>query len=314
VIDYEREGASTVSTHLHSLGYVGIETNAIDTLRETAERIFGFQLVDSSDDELYLRIDDRHHRIALRRSEADALAYLGWEVRNGLEFTQSVEHLRSKDVEVTLASAADCTERHVEQMAFFSDPAGFRHEIFYGMNVTFRSFVPGREHGGFVTGGSGLGHAVVAVPDAASMHDFLLNTLNFNLTDIVHGEYGTARFYHLNSRHHSLATLDIPGMVGLDHIMVEAAELDDVGIANDLVAARIEDVGDIFYRLSLGRHSTDRMTSIYIGTQSGFSLEYGWGGRMLDTSTWSVVGTEAHELWGHEMLSKELPATIRPGP
>jgi len=45
------------------------------------------------------------------------------------------------------------------------------------------------------------------------------------------------------------------------------------------------------------------MTSFYIKTPSGFFVEYGWAGRVIDPATW-----EAHEtfngpsLWGHDRL------------
>jgi hypothetical protein len=32
----------------------------------------------------------------------------------------------------------------------------------------------------------------------------------------------------------------------------------------------------------LGRHTNDHMTSFYVNTASGFFIEYGWGGRMID--------------------------------
>jgi 2,3-dihydroxybiphenyl 1,2-dioxygenase len=256
-------------------------------------------------------MDDRHHRIALRVADTDALGYLGWEVYSPNDFNATVDALSANGTEVVEGTQAECSVRRVERMAHFRDPNGLRHEFAYGMLEDYRSFVPGRKHGGFLTGERGLGHAVLAVPDGKSMDDFLVQTLNFKVSDIVHSPYGVARFYHLNSRHHSLATLEMPGMVGLDHVMVEAREMADVGIANDRVQDRMDSTGDVSLRLSLGQHSTDRMTSVYVITPSGFCLEYGWGGRDIDESAWTVVSTSAHEVWGHKMVGTPLPPTIR---
>jgi hypothetical protein len=43
--------------------------------------------------------------------------------------------------------------------------------------------------------------------------------------------------------------------------------------------------GTIAY--TLGRHTNDYMTSFYAHTPSGFFIENGWGGRIIDPGTWT---------------------------
>ena len=71
------------------------------------------------------------------------------------------------------------------------------------------------------------------------------------------------------------------GKKGLHHFMVELYSLDDVGQGYDL--AQLED-GRVAY--TLGRHTNDHVTSFYSHTPSGFFVEYGWGGRIIDPATW----------------------------
>jgi hypothetical protein len=52
----------------------------------------------------------------------------------------------------------------------------------------------------------------------------------------------------------------------------------------------------------LGRHSNDRMVSFYAQTPSGFDVEYGWGGRLIDDATWTVTEIEHGTLWGHRPI------------
>jgi hypothetical protein len=79
---------------------------------------------------------------------------------------------------------------------------------------------------------------------------------------------------------------------------VELGALDDVGQGYDL--AQIEE-GRVAY--TLGRHTNDHMTSFYIKTPSGFFIEYGWGGRVIDPTTWQAHETfDGPSLWGHERL------------
>jgi 3,4-dihydroxy-9,10-secoandrosta-1,3,5(10)-triene-9,17-dione 4,5-dioxygenase len=76
--------------------------------------------------------------------------------------------------------------------------------------------------------------------------------------------------------------------------MVEVASLDDVGYALD----RIGEHG-FQLRRSLGKHTNDHMVSFYVVTPSGFSVEYGWGGRVIDDRTWTPTETRRGSFWGH---------------
>jgi extradiol dioxygenase len=299
---------------LRSLGYVGVESVEYKVWEDLGPRVFGFGLAEpGADGSIYLRLDDRHHRIALHPGEQDRLAYIGWEVAKDEDVDEAGAELRAKGVPVEDGTPEECEVRRVERMIYLRDPGGVRHEIFCGATENYKSFEPGRRHSGFVTGDQGLGHIVLVAPDGEAMHAFLMATLGFKLTDTVTGPFGVARFYHVNPRHHSLAVLSVPGMSGLHHIMVEVNDLDDVGIANDLVQERIETHNDLSYSLTLGRHSTDRMLSIYVDTPSGFTIEYGWGGLRVDDSSWTVTHAEfPAEVWGHKFVSDGLPGTIRP--
>jgi hypothetical protein len=45
------------------------------------------------------------------------------------------------------------------------------------------------------------------------------------------------------------------------------------------------------------------MTSFYSHSPSGFFVEYGWGGRVIDPATWQPHETrDGPSLWGHERL------------
>ena len=79
--------------------------------------------------------------------------------------------------------------------------------------------------------------------------------------------------------------------------MVEYQNLDDVGQGYD-IAQRNDGVA-----YSLGRHTNDWMTSFYAHTPSGFFVENGWGGRLIDVDTWEPHETfDGPSFWGHERL------------
>jgi hypothetical protein len=107
----------------------------------------------------------------------------------------------------------------------------------------------------------------------------------------------SVRFFHCPghaARHHTVAVAGVPGRAGFHHLMLEVTNLDDVGTALDIVNAR-----KIPLAMSLGRHTNDLMTSFYVRTPSGFEIEYGTGGRLVDDDSWETRLHDAGSLWGH---------------
>jgi hypothetical protein len=65
----------------HSLGYVGIAARDPAAWQSFGPEILGMPLADPlPDGTVRLRMDDRHHRIAINRGDCDRLMYLGWEM------------------------------------------------------------------------------------------------------------------------------------------------------------------------------------------------------------------------------------------
>src|SRR6516165_1116374 len=130
----------------------------------------------------------------------------------------------------------------------------------------------------------------------AEVLPFYTEILNFKPTDYILKPF-KAYFFHINPRHHSLAFIDT-GKNGIHHMMVELCYLDDVGQAYDLALQKPEIIGT-----TLGRHVNDHVTSFYSWSPSKFLVEYGWGGRSIDTANWTPhERTEGPSLWGHDRM------------
>jgi len=63
---------------------------------------------------------------------------------------------------------------------------------------------------------------------------------------------------------------------------------------------------------TLGRHSNDQMVSFYMSTPSGFEVEYGWGGRLVDDAVWQVQRHDRGTLWGHKVQLEAAQAAPAP--
>ena len=279
---------------IQSLSYVGFVSPNADAWLEFGPEVLGLQVADrGSDGAVRLRVDDAAARIAVHPGERNDLAYLGWEVAGPAALEAAVESLEKNALVVRRGDAELARARSVSELAWFVDPFGFRHELSYGLLTRPSTFRPGRAMSGFVTGEAGLGHVVLILPDLAAAERFYLDVLGFRLSDRI--DKGLSiRFLHCNERHHTLAFASVPGMVGMHHLMLEVASLDDVGTALDLCNAR-----KLPLAMGLGRHTNDFMTSFYVRSPSGFEIEYGFGGRDADDASWTVRTYGQMSEWGH---------------
>lgn len=76
--------------------------------------------------------------------------------------------------------------------------------------------------------------------------------------------------------------------------MIEVASLDDVGRAMDRCTRRGGKLA-----ASLGLDANDHMVSFYVRTPSGFDIEYGTDGLLVDDASWVSRQTTAISTWGH---------------
>ena len=282
-----------------ALGYIGVRSTRLDDWGSYATRLLGMQPVDRAGAVRAFRMDDRKQRLVVTGDEGEGLGFLGWEVADAATLDALAARLEAHGVRVRRAPRTLADERHVADLIVFEDPAGNRLEVFHGPVVADHPFQPGRPISGFRTGPLGMGHAVLNVEDVETLLPFYRDLLGFRVSDYGLKPY-KLYFFHVNGRHHSFAMVG-SGKRGLHHFMVELCSLDDVGQGYDL--ALLED-GRVAY--TLGRHTNDHMTSFYTHSPSGFFVEYGWAGRVIDPATWQPHEThDGPSFWGHERLYME---------
>lgn len=282
---------------LHSLGYLNVRSVDPQQWRSFGVDLLGMAVSPDPlgrDDAVALTVDDRPARLQVTKGEQNELGCVGWEIANAAEYHDSVRELTAAGVEINCGSAEELTRAQVREMAYFHDPGGIRHEIFWGQLQAPGSFHSGRALSGFVTGAQGLGHVVLLVPDLEKALDFYTSRLGFRVTDEIDLNGIRVVFMHINDRHHSLALGELAGHRGLHHLMVQVGSLDDVGVGYDLCRRDGHPI-----TMTLGRHTNDRMTSFYVRSPGGFDIEYGWGAVTVDDDDWAVTHMRAGSIWGH---------------
>lgn len=267
------------------LGYIGLTVSEPTAWQDYATSVVGMEAFrEDGDDTLYLRMDYWHHRFAVRKGAADDLDYVGWRVADQAALEAMAEKLSAAGHDMRFASEEEISERRVLGLIKTTDPAGNPTELFHGPRVDrHKPFYPGRPlHGKFQTGEQGMGHVVLRSEDVAASHAFytllgMTGATGYYLNSPV----GTIKpvFMHCNNRQHSVA-FNVPSEKRLNHLMLEYAELDDLGLVYDIVNER-----QIPVVLDLGKHSNDLALTFYSVAPSGWLMELGWGGGGAGTQT-----------------------------
>ena len=281
---------------IQGLGYVGIRAKSLEDWTTFGTRFLGMQLVERSAKSLALRMDDRKQRVVVSEDGGEGVAFFGWEVADAAALNDFAARLQKAGIEVARGSRALADERRVKDLVVLADPLGNRLEIFHGAERASEPFKPGRSISGFRTGPLGMGHAVLHVKDINDALPFYRDVLGFRLSDYMVRPF-KAYFFHANPRHHSIAFIET-GRSATHHLMVELYSLDDVGQCYDLALGEEGRIG-----VTLGRHINDEVTSFYSNSPSGFMVEYGWGGRVIDVDNWQPQEvTWGPSMWGHDRL------------
>ena len=308
-----------------ALGYVVIETTDLAKWEYFGTQVMGLMVAPSvkEDGALHLKMDEYPYRLRIVKGSAERFAVAGWEVAGPKEFAAAVLELQAAGIACERASSATCSARLLSEMVAFTAPGGLRCELFllHAAGLPAADLARGRQrlrhrlqrlHGArphrrgdtgprglppFLHRGDGIGRARLPAPAL--------------LPDPADPGQGLHFLHANNPRHHSLALFHsrdpLPG--DLVHLMVEVPDLDTLGGFMDRVHAN-----GVRVITCLGRHTNDRMVSIYVETPAGFALKYGFDGLQLDWSTYVPTFSKRESHWGHRWGRAEpgVPAYSSP--
>jgi 2,3-dihydroxybiphenyl 1,2-dioxygenase len=286
-------------TGVNGLGYLGFEVSDRQSWRSFLEKVFGVvRRADGPESTDLYRLDEYHHRLAIRAGATDRLDFVGWEATSPEDFRCIAGRVRDSGISIQTGDTDLCRHRAVRELIRFEGPDGVSTEVYWGPFWDSEPLVRSCGNSGFNTGALGLGHVVLAAADRDTTAQWYLDVLGFKVTDYIVWEDLDAVFLRCNPRHHSLAVTNLvmdmkPG--DLSHFMLEARSLVDVGRAYDALVAEGFHLG-----LTLGQHSNDKTVSFYVYSPSGWLVEYGFGGLTVDDSTWAPKQYDSTKLWGHE--------------
>lgn len=276
---------------VRSLGYVRLASPDVAAWRGFAGEFVGLMPVDGPDpDEAWFRMDDHAARLVITPAAEAATTAIGFEVLDRRELAQLASAVEATGLEVVSGTPEECAARRVSGLVRFADRSGNPIELYYGP-VLEHSPVVTPNVSGFVTGDMGLGHAIVSVEDLEDAYHLYVDVLGFVERNTMAG--GRVVFLGCNPRHHTFGITKRRGPGSLMHLMVEVAQLDDVGRALDR-AHRM----DVPMMHSLGRHTNDHMVSFYVYSPEDLAIEVGWNGLRVEREV-PTYEISAGAFWGH---------------
>jgi 3,4-dihydroxy-9,10-secoandrosta-1,3,5(10)-triene-9,17-dione 4,5-dioxygenase len=293
---------------IHSLGYLRLQSTDLEAWKTFAGDFLGLMPVAAEGDEsLRYRMDFYPPRLVVSPGDEDRATAIGFEVLNERDLARVVGAVTGAGIKVSEGDEAECAERRVTGFARFDDPGGNPIELFYGPVL---DHVPVRlpTVSSFVTGDLGMGHVIITGEDGRSLLDFYTGVLGFYERNTMGGRGRTVWFLSSNDRHHTLGVTSARGRGRLLHLMLEAATLDDVGLALD----RAEKHG-IPLMHSLGKHTNDEMVSFYVYSPERYAIEFGFGGLSVrgEQPTYEIT---AGAYWGHKFFPPPGGSSRRSSP
>jgi 3,4-dihydroxy-9,10-secoandrosta-1,3,5(10)-triene-9,17-dione 4,5-dioxygenase len=289
------------------LGFVTVESADVDGWQRFGEQVMGMMAERAADGRLLLRMDDRVARFIVQAPGPDTQldtgglgVVAGWECRSEQAWHEVAGSLERGGIELVPVKPARTWCR---ESFSCSDPSGLRCEFFYGGRVDPATTFVSPLGVTFVTGEQAMGHITVATRDCEGAVEFYRGLLGFQVRETKTSGADSAMrmaFLSPNAREHSLALIAGGERSRVLHVLVEVTDLDSVGRAMDRCLDGLAPLS-----VSLGRHWNDRMVSCYVRTPSGFDVEYGYGGRVVDPETWTRIeqgGSGRVSLWGHRVM------------
>lgn len=281
------------------LGYMIVESEKFDEWEVFLRDGIGAH-VDRFPNEIVMRLDDRERRMVIRRGPAEDVVSLGFELDTPKDLEAMRAHLASLGEKPV--DGDEAALRAVDSFFTIDGPKGLAIEFFAGGKRTNRPLAMISQ--GFSTGPGGLGHAVLFSKKPEALVTWLQERLGARITDRItdklQGIEMEFTFLHLNERHHSVAVAATKGLrldpirTRIQHMMIEAESLDDVGDAY----LRCKEMG---YRIALGmgQHPNDKGLSFYVVTPSGFEFELGADPVRIGED-WEVKDYRGISKWGHK--------------
>ncbi|WP_378039768.1 VOC family protein [Citricoccus parietis] len=236
------------------MGYIALLTTKLDESVEVATSMLGLGVISHDASRAYLSASGTHHEMVYTASDIDAVDHFGLVARDADALSELRDRVDAAGYRIV--SDEPLVDGASDGFAFVG-PENFVFAIYRTMerptDVQAPAFGPDR-----------YGHINLHPQDATAMKTFLMEVLDFKLSDVIGDDY--AYFLRCNPDHHGIAL--IAGRGTLHHHAWQTESIADLGKLGD----RLFNVGR---RLIWGpvRHGAGHNMAAYYVEPSGAVVE-----------------------------------------
>jgi 2,3-dihydroxy-p-cumate/2,3-dihydroxybenzoate 3,4-dioxygenase len=246
------------------LGYVALNVSDLARSRTFYRDVVGLEEAPGGGpDTAFLRCSHSHHDVMLTKGEP-GLKRVSWRMESPADLAAVRARLAILGLIVTPVDAMEARGLGFVEGVRFTEPTT-------GATIEFTS--GGVDEGDFAsthTSIARLGHVVLRSATPKESEAFLLDELNFRVSDRIDGAVTFMRCFP-NPFHHSMG-ISASDKPGLHHVNFMVTEIDDVGRA--IHRFRRENVPIVY---GPGRHPPSDSVFLYFLDPDGMTLEYSYG-------------------------------------
>lgn len=207
------------------LGYIALNVSDLAKTAKFCKEVVGLQFVEKGvDGEQYFRCSGGHHDVVLHRSDSPGLRRQSWEMESEEDLNKLLEHCNKLNLNPEMVSEAECKPLQIERAFRIRDPhSGIPFEFYSSMQEASGPFEP--------TVGKilRLGHLVLAAKNYEATRQWLVENLNFKVSDYFDDHITFMRAFPV-PYHHSFALVKSEtGENHLHHIAFMVEDIDDIG-------------------------------------------------------------------------------------
>ncbi|MCW2746974.1 MAG: hypothetical protein JWP10_116, partial [Nocardioidaceae bacterium] len=199
---------------ISQMGYVALLTTQLDESVQVATEMLGLRVTERGAGIAYLAAADVHHEMVYTAAEVDAVDHFGLVAHDAAALVELRTRVDAAGFRVV--SDVPLVKGNGEGFAFVG-PEDFVFCVYVGAEVPSPvplSFGPDR-----------YGHVNLHPQDLQTMKDFLVDVLDFRLSDIIGDDF--AYFMRCNPDHHGIAL--IKGRGTLHHHAWQTQSIADLG-------------------------------------------------------------------------------------
>lgn len=265
-VEIWREKMSIDSIRYSRLGYIGLNVTDMEASVHFYETLVGLKIDCKPESGVaYLRCSDRHHDIALYTSDIPGVKRIGWQMESPAALDAIEAHFTSIGIRCEPVTSSEIGELGIGRAFRMTEPTtGATFEFYSEMEAAPDAFRPTH------TKIARLGHLVLSSADRMATEKFLMDHMNFRVSDRIDGMVTFMRCFP-NPFHHSMG-VGSAGKPGLNHVNFMVTEMGDIGKANNRMKK-----ANVPIVYGIGKHPPSESVFLYFLDPDGMTIEYSYG-------------------------------------